>query len=152
MFNINDQPVSVIIIKQTFELQPHLQVYLKLNVRYIETGTFEKLSIYPTSRYWPFFLFVSDHPESCPTNIGGENCTLDNFYEGTFVQIKGFQRSFILAEIFKIIPILIIQFETLYNGELHSTIIKPSNKYWHLILCLANSLTFTIPSLRSRPD
>ena len=67
------------------------------------------------------------------------------FYEGTFVQIKGFQRSFILAENFKIIPIFIIHFETLYNGELHSTIIKPSNKYWHLILCLANSLTFPIP-------
>ena len=66
------------------------------------------------------------------------------FYEGTFVQIKGFQHSFILAENFKIIPIFIIHFDTLYNGELHSTIIKPSNKYWHLILCLANSLTFPI--------
>ena len=77
MFNINDQPVSVIHIKKTFELQPHLQVYMIVNVRYIETGTFEELSIYPTSRYWPFFLFVSDHPESCPTNIEGEHCTLD---------------------------------------------------------------------------
>ena len=48
-----------------------------VNVRYIETGTFEELSIYPTSRYWPFFLFGSDHPESCPTNIECEHCTLD---------------------------------------------------------------------------
>ena len=77
MFNINDQPVSVIIIRKTFEIQPHLQVYMKINVRYIGTGFFEELSIYPTSRYWPFFLFVSDHPESCPTNIEYENCTLD---------------------------------------------------------------------------
>ena len=67
------------------------------------------------------------------------------FYEGIFVQIKGFQRSFILAENFKITPIFINHFETLYNGELPSTIIKPSNKYWYLILCLSNSLTFPIP-------
>ena len=77
MFNINDQPVSVINIKKTFELQPHLQIYMIINVRYIETGTFEELSIFSTSRYWPFFLFVSDHPESCPTNVECENCTLD---------------------------------------------------------------------------
>ena len=56
MFNINDQPVSVVQIKKTFKLQPHLQVYMIVNVRYIETSTFEELSIYPTSRYWPFFL------------------------------------------------------------------------------------------------
>ena len=69
MFNINDQQVSVNHIKKTFELQPHLQVYMIVNVRYIETGTFEDFSFYPISRYWPFFHFVSDHPESCPTNI-----------------------------------------------------------------------------------
>ena len=40
MFNINDQPVSVIHIKKTFELQPHLQVYMTVNVRYIETEIF----------------------------------------------------------------------------------------------------------------
>ena len=149
MFDINDQQVSVIHIKKTFELQPHLQVYMRVIVRYIETRIFEEHSIYPTSRCWPFFLFVSDYPESCPTNIEYENCTLDQndnfFYEGTFVQIKGFQRSFILAENFKIIPILIFHFETLYNGEIYSTINKLSNKYWHLILCLTNSLTFPIP-------
>ena len=63
------------------------------------------------------------------------------FYEETFVQIKGFQHSFILAKI----PVFVIHFETLYNGELHSTIIKPGKNYCHLILCLANSLTFPIP-------
>ena len=77
MFKINDQPVSVIHIKKTFELQPDLQVYMIVHVRNIETGTFEELSFYPTSRYWPFFLFVSDHSESCPTNIECEHCTLD---------------------------------------------------------------------------
>ena len=48
-----------------------------VNFPYIKTDTFEELSNYLTSRYWPFFLFVSDHPESCPTNIECENCTLD---------------------------------------------------------------------------
>ena len=73
MLNINDQQISVIHLKKTFDLQ----VYMIVNVRYIETGTFEEFSIYHTSQYWPFFLFVSDHPESCPTNIECENCTLD---------------------------------------------------------------------------
>ena len=67
-----------------------------------------------------------------------------NFYEGTFVQIEGLQRYFILAEKFKIICIFIIHFETLYNGELDTTIIKLSKKYWHLVLYLANSLLFPI--------
>ena len=77
MFDINDQQVSVIHIKKTFELQPHLQVYMRVINRYIKKHIFEEHSIYPTSRCWPFFLFVSDYPESCPTNIECENCTLD---------------------------------------------------------------------------
>ena len=40
MFNINDQQVSVNHIEKNFELQPHLQVYMIVNVRYIETGSF----------------------------------------------------------------------------------------------------------------
>ena len=66
------------------------------------------------------------------------------FYEEAIIQIKGFQRSFILAKNFKIIPIFIFHFETLFNSKLHSTRFKPSNKYWHLFLCLVNNLTFTI--------
>ena len=73
MFNNNDQQVSAIHIKKTFDLQ----VYMIVNIRYIETGTFEEFSIYHTSRYLPLFLFVSDHPESCLTDIECEICTLD---------------------------------------------------------------------------
>ena len=70
MFNINDQPVSVIHIKKTFEVQPHLQFYMILNIQYIETDVF----VIPILS---FFIFVSDYPESCPTKTESEKCTLD---------------------------------------------------------------------------
>ena len=69
-------------------------------------------------------------------------------------QLIGFQRYLIIAKKFKFVLIFMIPFETLYSDEPHASIIKPINKYWHLILCLviiiSNQVIFYLNQIENR--
>ena len=73
MFNINDQ-----LVQQTHgKLQPHFKVYMIVNVRYIETETLGK-SVFFNCLILVNFLYVSDHPVSCPANSENEKVIINS--------------------------------------------------------------------------
>ena len=54
MFKLINQPVTVVNITKTFEIQPNLQIYIEVLVRNNENFSYQELNVYPTSRFWPF--------------------------------------------------------------------------------------------------
>ena len=85
-FLLNKELVEICSFEKTFETEPSLQAFILVHLKEVESPEQSTLSVYPSSSYWNYFLFLLANHAKCAKNICTENNKLiknDNPFKPT---------------------------------------------------------------------
>ena len=69
LLQLDGNIVEVKSYERSFEDTPELQAIIILHLAHWETGELSKVNVYPSSPYWPFFLYCIQNPSTCPAAL-----------------------------------------------------------------------------------